>query len=52
MTKPDEYRAMLESIPEDQAIDFVSGQVKEANDDTRRTRLRAEATIAAIKVRR
>jgi hypothetical protein len=52
MTKPDEYRAMLEFMTEDQAIDFVSGRVKEAIDDTRRTRSVAEATIAVIKVRR
>ena len=46
MTKPDEqYRAILESMDEDEAIDYVCARVKEAIEDTRRTRIKVEKTL-------
>ena len=46
MTKPDEhYRAILESMTDDEALDYVCAQVKEAIEDTRRTRLKVERAL-------
>ena len=40
MTKQDEYyHAIIESMDEDEAIEFVSTRVKEAIEDTMRARI-------------
>ena len=46
MTKPNEYyRTIIESMDEDEAIEFVSARVKEAIENTRRTRMKVERTL-------
>ena len=49
MKKQDEYyRAIIESMDEYEAIDFVSARVKGAIEDTRRTRIKVERTLEEI----
>jgi hypothetical protein len=46
MTKPDEhYRAILESMTYDGALDYVCARVKEAIEDIRRTRVKVERAL-------
>ena len=53
MTKPDEYyRTIIDSMDEEEAIEFVSARVKEAIEDTRRTRIKVERTLDEIDARR
>lgn len=42
------YRAILDSMTEDEALEFVSARVKEAIEDTRRTRIKVERTLEKL----
>jgi hypothetical protein len=49
MTRSDTYyRAIIESMNEEEAIDYVSALVKETIEDTRRTRMRVERALQRI----
>jgi hypothetical protein len=49
MTRPDEYyRAIIESMNEEEAINSVSALVRETIEDTRRTRMRVERALQKI----
>ena len=53
MAKPDEYYGtIIDSMDEEEAIEFVSARVKEAIEDTRRTRIKVERTLDEIDARR
>lgn len=44
-TPDDHYRAIIDSMDEDEAIEFVSAQIKEAIEDTRQTNLKVERAL-------
>jgi len=49
MTRSDTYyRAIIKSMNEKEAIDYVSALVKETIEDTRRTRMKVERALHRI----
>jgi hypothetical protein len=49
MTRSDTYyREIIESMNEEEAIDYVSALVKETIEDTRLTRMRVERALQRI----
>jgi hypothetical protein len=44
-TPEDHYRAIIDSMDEDEALEYVSGRVKEAIEDTRRINLKVERAL-------
>ena len=53
MTRHDEryYRTLLDSMNKEEALEFVLLTVKEAIEDTRQTRQRADKTLELIAAR-
>jgi hypothetical protein len=52
MKTPDEhYRAKIDSMTQDEALEFVSQRVKESIEDTRRTRMKVEASLTEMEER-
>jgi hypothetical protein len=52
MKTPDEhYRAIIDSMTQDEALEFVSQRVKESIEDTRRTRMKVEASLTEMEER-